>query len=635
MTTPHRNAAELARLANVLQRTNSNDLAFLADLPPAALRAFREQITDRIAAADARRMHRVAAASKLVPAPIAAKITEAAFGPVLAAAIAGTVEPARAVAIASALSPKFLADGTVTLDPRRAVALIAEVPLPMAIAVARELISRRDYLTMGRLAGALRDEVLIAVMPLAADIDLLHIGYYLEDTDAADRLLTVVASRIPGLVRATNAENQWAEAISLLDMLGPIQRSHLADVVAEQDGDLLDGLLDAVNTLDAWPTLLPVAAGMRTESLRRLAERPLMQEEQVLTKIADLALTQNLWLDLLPLAEHLTPQQLATVATRIAQEPDDVLTDLVEQAHANNHWQTLLPVALALTDEHRARFATLPVMHRKDTLTAALQSSATNSLWPQALPLVTLLPTHTHDTLAAGVAALSDTEFREAIAATPKANATVTLVQVVLRQDPTARTRSLALLEDAPEAEALVASFAPTDPNLWSEVTALDLPPRLRTLLTAQAARCAPPQARRQLNPRRPGVSPPHPLAFSCTFAPKPPKTRLTPANPHEYATQHARIPSPIRQPPPGLTLTPQLPMRQRANRRPNPESPTWKRPRSGPYAEAGTSQPAPHPLKFARFVPGGQPTMAFEFESQSLWRNRFDDKGGEHVNGR
>ncbi|GGN94351.1 hypothetical protein [Nocardia rhizosphaerihabitans] len=491
MTTPHHNTAELAKLARVLDRQDPADLDFLATLPPAALRRFRDQITDQIAERESRRMQRIGAAAKLIPAPIAAKITEAAFGPVLAAAIAGSVDPSRAVAIASALSPSFLADATVTLDPRRATALIAEVPDHMAAATARELIARGDYLTLGRLAGSVPDRVLRAALPHAADIDLLHVGYYLEDTDAADRLLAIVTDRVPGMLRATAAENKWSEAITLLDLLGPTERSHLGNVVADQDPEILDALLTAVTDLDAWDTLLPVAAGMEPTALQRLADRPLMQDPTLLTKIADLALTHNLWLDLLPLADHLTPTQLHSIAARVAAEPDDSLTTLIETAHVESHWPALIPIALAMDTATRERLTALPVMHRPETLGAVITTAATHNLWPEALPLVSLFPPSTHPVLATHLTALSDNDFHAAAQAASAAEATTTVVQVLLHQDPAARAHSLALLDQAPYLEALVESLAPTDLSIWEDLSNIraEIPDHLRALLAAQAIR--------------------------------------------------------------------------------------------------------------------------------------------------
>ncbi|MFE5478068.1 hypothetical protein ACFQ9R_20365 [Nocardia sp. NPDC056541] len=490
MTATHHTTVELAKLARVLDRDPA-DLAFLATLPPAALREFRDQITDLTARREARRMQRVGAAAKLVPAPIAAKITEAAFGPVLAAALAGSVDPTRAVAIASALSPSFLADATLTLDPRRAVELIAQVPGPMAAAVASELISRGDYLTMGNLAGSVPDSVLRAALPHASDLDILQVGYYLEETSAADRLLTIVTDRVPGVIRATHDADEWPKAITLLALLGPTERSKLANVVAAQDDEVIDGLLAAVEEVDAWDTLLPVAAGMAPEPLQRLAQRPAMQNPTLLTKIADLALTQNLWLSLLPLATHLSPTQLHTVAARVATEPDDSLTTLIEQAHTENHWPTLLPVALALSTPDRKRLASLPVMHRPAYLTAAIEATATHNLWPEALPLLSALPTATHDTLATVITTLTDDEFRAAVRASTTASPT-TLLDLVIRQPAPDRARSFALIETIPDLESLIATLTTADLPTWEALSHIrtELSADLRTSLAEQATLC-------------------------------------------------------------------------------------------------------------------------------------------------
>lgn len=394
MTATHHTTAEIAKLARVLDQPDPAELAFLAELPPAAIRAFRDQVNDLISRRDARRMQRIGAAAKLVPAPIAAKITEAAFGPVLAAAVAGSVDPARAVAIAGSLSPSFLADATVTLDPHRAAEVITHVPTSMAAAVARELIRRGDYLTMGRLAGSVPDSALRAALPHAADIDLLHVGYYLENTSAADRLLTLVADRIPGMLRATHTENQWSEAITLLDLLGPAERSRIGDIAADQDDEVIDGLLTAVDELDAWDTLLPVAAGMTPTALQRLTQRPLLHTPEALTTITDTALTHDLWSDLLPLAAHLTPTQSQCVAARVATEPDDSLTALIEQAHTDNQWASLLPIVLAFDTPTRTRTRALTLLNEAPDLEDLISTFTTTdpAFWTALSDIRTEIP---------------------------------------------------------------------------------------------------------------------------------------------------------------------------------------------------------------------------------------------------
>lgn len=381
--------AEIAKLARVLG-VDPAELDFLSAQPPSAIKAFRDQVSDEMSGRDVLRMQRVAAAVKLVPKPVAALVAEKALGPALAAAVAGAVEPARAVAIAESLSPKFLADATVLLDPKRAAEVIARVPDTMAAEVARELVERGDYLTMGRLAGAMPDSVLWAALPQAADRDILQVGLHLEDSSQAERLLNMVTDRVPGMVTAMYAEEKWADAISLLDIIGPEERARMADIVAEQDDEVLDGLLTAVTELDAWDALLPVAAGMAITGLQRLAQRPVMHDPATLARVSDISLAEGLWLDLLPLVRHLDTAQQRRIAERVLAEDDDSLRGLI--VLASPEAPTMLPLALSVDGEPRARvLALLEGMPELDTLVDLL-GSTDHPAWETLVALRAELP---------------------------------------------------------------------------------------------------------------------------------------------------------------------------------------------------------------------------------------------------
>ncbi|MFJ2838771.1 hypothetical protein ACIO52_25765 [Nocardia sp. NPDC087230] len=356
MSSMRHTLAEIAKLARVLD-VDPAELNFLTTRSPSAIKAFRDQVSDEMSGRDVLRMQRVAAAVKLVPKPIAALVAEKALGPALAAAVAGAVEPARAVGIAESLSPKFLADATVLLDPKRAAEVIARVPDTMAAEVAKELIARGDYLTMGRLAGAMPDSILFAALPQATDSDILQVGLHLEDSSQAERLLNMVTDRVPGMVTTMYAEEKWADAISLLDLIGPEERARMADIVAEQDDEILDGLLTAVTELDAWDALLPVAAGMAITGLQRLAQRPVMHDPATLERVSDISLAQGLWLDLLPLVPHLDHNQQRCIARRVLAEDDTALRDLI--LLASPAAPTMLPLALIIDGEPRTRVLTL------------------------------------------------------------------------------------------------------------------------------------------------------------------------------------------------------------------------------------------------------------------------------------
>ncbi|MEC3917727.1 hypothetical protein [Nocardia sp. CDC160] len=349
--------AETTKLARVLGITDPTELDFLVDLPPAAIRAYRERVTDRLFDRDTKRLKGIAAASKIVPVALSAKMAERAFGPVLCAAVASAVEPQRAVEIAKNLSPAFLAECAVQLDPRRTADIIAAVPPTMVTDVARELLSRGDHITMGRFVHVVPEPALRAAAPVMSDPDLLRIGFLLEDKSAIDNVLHIVADRVAGIIRSAYDQNMWAEGIDLLDSIAPHNRAWIGDITAGLGGDVLDALITAVAELDAWATLLPITSAMSEHNLRLFAERPVVHDETILAAIMDAALDGGQWVNLLPLASHLPTEQLAFIATRVADQTDERLRELIDQAHTAGLWSALIPLAQALEPQARARVA--------------------------------------------------------------------------------------------------------------------------------------------------------------------------------------------------------------------------------------------------------------------------------------
>ncbi|MGV9677859.1 hypothetical protein ACWDSJ_21490 [Nocardia sp. NPDC003482] len=448
--------AETTKLARLLDIPDPSALDFLTELPPEAIRAFRERATDALFDADVAKLRRVAQAAKLVPTPIAAKAAEHAFGPDLCAAVAAQVEPARAIDIAKALPAPFLAEATIRLDPRRTADIIPRVPVPLVVAVARELLSRGEHVTLGRFVGVASEEMMRAVAHTMSDADLLRVGYLIEDKSAMDALLELVADRLPGVVRAAHEHAMWAEGIDLLATVSPENRSRIGDLAARSGGDVLDGLVRAAHELDAWTTLLPVTAAMSPDSLALFAARPTVHTEPVLTAIMDVALDHGLWLDLLPLAPHLPAEPLAFIATRVAAKPDAELADLVHAADAAELWDAMIPVALAMSDPDRRRMAGLPVLAEPAVLRAITATCARHELWSQVLPLIDALPDPAKHTLGLCLAELTDEQRRAAVLAAADSDDFGVLVDLAVDEGlwldllpltaefPSARTRFVA-----------------------------------------------------------------------------------------------------------------------------------------------------------------------------------------------
>ncbi|MFI6306845.1 hypothetical protein ACIBCH_33610 [Amycolatopsis thailandensis] len=231
--------AEILKLARVLG-TSPERLSYLENVDAAELQAFREQVTDTLFDANLAALERMAMASKLVPSPILAKIAEKVFGPLLCARIAGLVDVSRGVDVAKRLKPQFLSDVAAELDPRRASAIIARIPLDTVVAVADELVRREDWITVGRFVGHLPDPTVRRALGVIGDKALIRIAFVLDDKSRIDHVLGLLSeARFRGLLQVAAAdEDLWAPVLDLL--------THLSEKRVEQWSHLLDELPPAL-----------------------------------------------------------------------------------------------------------------------------------------------------------------------------------------------------------------------------------------------------------------------------------------------------------------------------------------------------------------------------------------------------
>jgi hypothetical protein len=351
--------AEITKLARLLD-VPTDELSYLAEVPSAALAAFREQVADRLFGGDAERLKRVAAASKLLPLPLAVKLAQLAFGPMLCAATAGLLEPPRAAKISGKMPVPFLADVATMMDPRRAAAVIAAVPTPVVVAVGRELISREEYVMMGRFVGLLSQPTLRAAVPaIESDEALLHTAFVLEDKDRLDDLLAVARDRVVNLIHTAHAHDMWGEALDLISHLDLANRAELADIAAAQDDELLDSLIRAVHEMGNWDDMLPVIAAMSPDSLRRFAELPVVVEDDVLRAVINAAAEHDLWDAVLPLAAIIPESVKPRLASSIGDLGREQLLAALEAAARSDHVETLVDIALRQDAAGRERMLTM------------------------------------------------------------------------------------------------------------------------------------------------------------------------------------------------------------------------------------------------------------------------------------
>ncbi len=124
--------AELRKLGHTLG-VDVGRLAMVSGLPADDLRTLRKQIGEALFQADRPAFARVAALSKAIPGAIAAKLTQVALPPLLAARTAELLEPARAVDMVGRLSDSYLADVSAAMDASRAAEVVAAIPAERAV----------------------------------------------------------------------------------------------------------------------------------------------------------------------------------------------------------------------------------------------------------------------------------------------------------------------------------------------------------------------------------------------------------------------------------------------------------------------------------------------------------------------
>ena len=247
--------AEVLKLSRLLQREPSS-VSYLEQLPIDDLIELRSQVTDVLFSANRKTLTRLAASSKLLPAGVIATIAQRAFGPVLAANIAGLLEPSRAVDVAAKLPPEFLADVGIELDPRRATDVIARIPPAQIAAVTRELVSRGEYVTMGRFVGHLPDASVEAALTELDDQSLLRVGFVLEEKQRIDHVISLLdPARYDGLIEAAG-DDLWAQALDLLSYLGKKRRRTLVEIAIDKGDPVLESLVQAADEHDMWDAVV-------------------------------------------------------------------------------------------------------------------------------------------------------------------------------------------------------------------------------------------------------------------------------------------------------------------------------------------------------------------------------------------
>jgi hypothetical protein len=251
--------AEVLKLARLLQR-EPETFVYLERLGLDDLRALHERVLEALFDDHSGSLHRLAAASRLLPAGVSASIGQNVFGEALSARLTGVLDPERAVEMAAKLPPGFLADVAIEMDPRRASEMVTRLPPKLIAETTAELARRGEHVTMGRFVGHLGDEAIGQALAVMDDAALLQTVFVLEDKGRLSHLVDLLPPRrVAGVIRAAADDDLWVQALDLLDHLAPAQRSKMVAATLELEPAALRSMIAAVIANDLWEEVLPIA----------------------------------------------------------------------------------------------------------------------------------------------------------------------------------------------------------------------------------------------------------------------------------------------------------------------------------------------------------------------------------------
>ncbi|MEV6955058.1 hypothetical protein [Streptomyces sp. NPDC051183] len=352
--------AEVEKVARLLGAAPA-ELAFLGGLPEADVRAFREQVTAVLSDRAPEMLDRIAAATKLVPAGVAAAISQKALGPGLAAAVAGRLEAARAADIIAKLPVSFTAESCAHLDPRRIAGIVDRLDDGLVVRIAVVLAERGDHLTMGRFVGHLRDQVLGRILEQVSDTAVLRAGFYVDLPERLPRILELMGDdRLGSVVRAAAAGGLWEEALAVAAMVGGAQRLRIAQLTARLDGAELDSLVRVTHAEGLWETLLPLVALLGEEDRLAVARLDSLRDPEVLAGVVRAVVATALWGEFLPLVGVLPEDARKVVADAAAGLGDTELDALVREVDKQDLWELVLPLVELMEESGKERIFALP-----------------------------------------------------------------------------------------------------------------------------------------------------------------------------------------------------------------------------------------------------------------------------------
>lgn len=245
-------AAALQKLAHTLgvDAAELTALPGLAELPADDVRLLRSQIAEALFQADRPHFARMASLSSSVPIALAAKVTQHALPPLLAARTAELVDPDRAAELVQRLSDGYLADVSAALDASRAPEVVARIPAERIGKVAAELARRQEWVVIGGFVTQISAEGLAASIAGFDGTQLLHISFVLDEKSRLDEIGALLTERqLDQVLAAAASDDLWIELEDMVSHMSGPARARLADRAAVAPAPVRDAVAEHVGGL--------------------------------------------------------------------------------------------------------------------------------------------------------------------------------------------------------------------------------------------------------------------------------------------------------------------------------------------------------------------------------------------------
>lgn len=266
--------AEHLKLARLLG-TSETRIAALSGLGVHGVRQLRGACTSMLFDGDRSSLQRVASAARLLPGALNAVLAEKAMGPVLASRVAGMLPPKDAVDIARRVPLMFNVEVTLMIDPRSAVPMLRLMPMELVVGVSREMVKRREYITMARFVDTLTDEQIRAVMDVLDDESMLRIGFFVESPQRLEEVVSLMSGERLQQVMAVAANPELdlgGAVLALMSGVSPELRTRLATAaMSHASSEVGASLVTAARKHGMIEMLRPLAASMNPAAGKRLS----------------------------------------------------------------------------------------------------------------------------------------------------------------------------------------------------------------------------------------------------------------------------------------------------------------------------------------------------------------------------